>query len=381
MSSNNQGSGGGGPWGGGGGGGTRGQWPPSGGGGTPPNIEEMLRRSQDSVRRFLPGGFGGGRMIMLVIAGIVILWLFSGFYRIQPDEQGVELLFGDWDDTITEPGLHWWFPGPIGEVITPKVTVINRVNIGFRDPSDLGGRVTQASDVPRESLMLTGDQNIADVDFTVQWRIANAGEYLFNIRDPNETVKLVAESAMREVVGQTRLDDLITSAREQVQSQSRILLQQVLDGYGAGISIERVQLQLTSPPPPVIDAFNDVQRARQDKERLQNQAEAYQNRIVPTARGEAASIIQEATGYKERVIKEAQGEGARFTEIYETYLAAPDVTRRRLYIETLRDVLSKANKVIIDKNSMGGQGVVPYLQLNDLKRNRANSDGDNDAAR
>jgi membrane protease subunit HflK len=373
MSSNNQGSGGGGPW---DGSGPRGQWPPGGGSGTPPpNIEELLRRSQDSVRRFLPGGFGGGRAIALIVAGLISLWLFSGLYRVQPDEQGIELLFGDWDDTITEPGLHWWFPGPIGEVITPKVTVINRVNIGFRDPGDLGGRGGAARDVPRESLMLTGDQNIADVDFTVQWRIANAGDYLFNIRDPDETVRAGAESAMREVVGQTRLDDLITTAREQVQSQSRILLQEVLDGYGAGISIERIQLQLTSPPPPVIDAFNDVQRARQDKERLQNEAEAYQNRIVPTARGEAASIIQEATGYKERVIKEAQGEGARFTEIYKSYLAAPDVTRRRLYIETLRDVLSKANKVIIDKNSMGGQGVVPYLPLNDLHRNRANSDG------
>jgi membrane protease subunit HflK len=294
----------------------------------------MLRRSQDRVRRFLPGGMGTGRAIAMVIGGLVILWLLSGLYRVQPDEQGVELLFGNWDETITEPGLHWRWPAPIGEVQTPKVTVLNRVNIGFRDPGDLGGRVAAARDVPRESLMLTGDQNIADVDFTVQWRISNAGNYLFNIRDPEETVKLVAESAMREVVGQTNLDDLITTAREQVQSQSRVLLQQVLDEYGAGISIERIQLQLTSPPPPVIDAFNDVQRARQDKERLQNEAEAYSNRIVPSARGEAASVIQEATAYRERVIKEAQGEGARFTEIYESYIAAPDVTRRRLYIET-----------------------------------------------
>jgi membrane protease subunit HflK len=222
--------------------------------------------------------------------------------------------------------------------------------------------------------MLTGDQNIADVDFTVQWRIINAGNYLFNIRDPEATVKLVAESAMREIVGQTKLDDLITTAREQVQGQARVLLQQVLDGYGAGIGIERIQLQLTSPPPPVIDAFNDVQRARQDKERLQNEAEAYQNRIVPTARGEAASVIEEATAYKERVTKEAQGEGARFSEIYQSYLIAPDITRRRLYIETLRDVLKEANKVIIDEGADGGQGVVPYLPLNEINRNR-NTDG------
>ena len=285
------------------------------------------------------------------------------------------LIFGKWDGAITESGLHWRWPTPIGEVQTPKVTVINRVNIGFQDASDLGGRVSGSRDVPTESLMLTGDQNIADVDFTVQWRIINAGEYLFNIRDPEATVKLVAESAMREVVGQTKLDDLITTAREQVQSQTKVLLQQVLDNYGAGIGIERIQLQLTSPPPPVIDAFNDVQRARQDKERLQNEAEAYQNRIVPTARGEAASVIEEATGYKERVIKEAEGEGARFTEIYESYRVSPDVTRRRLYIETLRDVLTGANKVIIDEGADGASGVVPYLPLNELNRNKNTNDG------
>jgi len=376
MPWNNQGSGGGGPWGGSGGGGPRGQWPPSGGGAgvPPPNIEEMLRRSQDRVRRMLPGGWGSSRAILLLAGAIVLLFFIGGFYRVEPDEQGVELLFGKWTGTTTDPGLHWW-PPLIGEVQTPKVTVINRVNIGFRDPNDLGGRVAAARDVPRESLMLTGDQNIADVDFTVQWRISNAGEFLFKIRDPEATVKLVAESAMREVVGQTRLDDLITTAREQVQSRTRQLLQEVLDSYTAGISIERIQLQLTGPPPPVIDAFNDVQRARQDKERLQNEAEAYQNRIVPTARGEAASIIQEATAYKERVIKEAQGEGARFAEIYGSYRAAPDVTRRRLYIETLRDVLLRADKIIIDEAGEGGQGVVPYLPLNELTRNRPAAGG------
>ncbi len=374
MPRNNQGSGDGGPWG-GGGDGPRGQWPPSGGSGAPPpNIEEMLRRSQDRVKRFLPGGFGSGRIAILIIGGLIFLTFISGFYRVQPDEQGVQLLFGKWDKTVTESGLHWW-PPLIGEVRTPKVTVINRVNVGFRDAGDLGGRVTTVRDVPRESLMLTGDQNIADVDFTVQWLISDAGKYLFNIRNPEATVKLVAESAMREVVGQINLDDLITTAREQVQSQAKVLLQQVLDEYGAGINIERIQLQLTGPPPPVIDAFNDVQRARQDKERLQNEAEAYQNRIVPTARGEAASVVQEATAYKERVVKEAQGEGARFSDIYESYRAAPDVTRRRLYIETLRDVLAGANKVIIDEGAEGGQGVVPYLPLNELNRGRAASDG------
>jgi membrane protease subunit HflK len=373
MPWNNQ--GGGGPWGGSGGGPWGGQRPTggSGGGGQQPNIEEMLRRSQDRVRRVMPGGFGSPVAIALIILVLLGVWLLSGLYRVQENERGVPLLFGDWNGDVTEPGLHWWPPAPIGEVLVPPVTQINRLNIGFRDASDIRTRTTSTRDVQNESLMLTSDQNIADVDFTVQWRISNAGEYLFNIRNPEETVKAAAESAMREVVGQTALDDLLTTAREEVQSKTRDLIQSILDGYGAGIAIERVQLQKTEAPPPVIDAFNDVQRARQDKEKLQNEAESYRNRIVPTSRGEAAGLIQEATAYRERVIKEAQGEASRFDQIYETYRSAPEVTRRRLYIETLRDVLEKADKVIIDDGAEGGQGVVPYLPLNELNRNRSTS--------
>ncbi len=376
MPWNNQ--GGGGPWGGSGGGGGGpwgGQRPTggSGGGGQQPNIEEMLRRSQDRVRRVMPGGFGSPVAIALIILVVVGVWLLSGLYRVQENERGVPLLFGDWSGDVTEPGLHWWPPAPIGEVLVPPVTQINRLNIGFRDASDISTRPTSTRDGQNESLMLTSDQNIADVDFTVQWRISNAGEFLFNIRTPEETVKAAAESAMREVVGQTALDDLLTTAREEVQSKTRDLIQSILDGYGAGIAIERVQLQKTEAPPPVIDAFNDVQRARQDKEKLQNEAESYRNRIVPTSRGEAAGLIQEATAYRERVIKEAQGEASRFDQIYETYRSAPEVTRRRLYIETLRDVLEKADKVIIDDGAEGGQGVVPYLPLNELNRNRNTS--------
>ncbi len=376
MPWNNQ--GGGGPWGGSGGGGGGpwgGQRPTggSGGGGQQPNIEEMLRRSQHRVRRVMPGGFGSPVAIALIILVLLGVWLLSGLYRVQENERGVPLLFGDWSGDVTEPGLHWWPPAPIGEVLVPPVTQINRLNIGFRDASDIRTRTTSTRDVQNESLMLTSDQNIADVDFTVQWRISNAGEFLFNIRTPEETVKAAAESAMREVVGQTALDDLLTTAREEVQSKTRDLIQSILDGYGAGIAIERVQLQKTEAPPPVIDAFNDVQRARQDKEKLQNEAESYRNRIVPTSRGEAAGLIQEATAYRERVIKEAQGEASRFDQIYETYRSAPEVTRRRLYIETLRDVLEKADKVIIDDGAEGGQGVVPYLPLNELNRNRNTS--------
>ncbi|MGB0571829.1 MAG: FtsH protease activity modulator HflK [Alphaproteobacteria bacterium] len=382
MPWNSQG-GGGGPWGGGGsGGGGGGPWggqrPPGGGGmggGQQPNIEEMLRRSQDKVRRIMPGGFGSGRGIAIVVLVVLVLWGLSGFYRVQENERGLELVFGKWNEQVAAPGLRWRWPTPIGEVLTPAVTQINRLNIGFRDAADYG-RSNSPRDITGESLMLTSDQNISDVDFTVQWRIADPADYLFNILEPEETVKAAAESAMREVVGQTKLDDLLTTAREGVQDDTRDLLQQILDSYGAGISVERVQLQKTEAPAPVIDAFNDVQRARQDQERLQNKAEAYRNRIVPTARGEAAGLLEEAAAYRERVIKEAQGEAARFDQIFETYRAAPDVTRRRLYIETLRDVLENANKVIIDEGSGGGQGVVPYLPLNELNRNRSSNSGD-----
>ena len=383
MAWNGQGGGGGGgPWGGSGGGGAGGgpwggQRPTGGGGlgggGQQPNVEEMLRRSQDRVRRLIPGGMGSPKAIILILAILIGVWLVNGLYRVQETERGVELLFGKWNGNVTESGLHWWPAAPIGEVLTPAVTQINRMNIGFRDSTDLGSRGGASRDVENESLMLTSDQNIADVDFTVQWRISNAGEYLFNIRDPEETVKAAAESAMREVVGQTALDDLLTTAREGVQGKTQKLLQSILDGYGAGIAIERVQLQKTEAPAPVIDAFNDVQRARQDKEKLQNEAESYRNRIVPTARGEAAGVLEEASAYRERVIKEGQGEASRFDQIYESFKAAPEVTRRRLYIETLRDVLEKADKVIIDNNAQGGQGVVPYLPLNELGRNRRSS--------
>jgi len=379
------GNGGGGPWGGsGGGGGGGGPWGgqrPTGGsggggglgGGQQPNVEEMLRRSQDRIRRIVPGGFGSPMIIIMILLVLIGIWLLNGLYRVQENERGVELLFGEWKGAVTEPGLHWWPAAPIGEVLTPPVTQINRLNVGFRDSSDADGRRASQRDLDSESLMLTSDQNIADVEFTVQWRILQPGEYLFNIRDPEDTVKAGAESAMREVVGQTPLDDLLTNARENVQAKTQELLQSILDGYGAGIQIERVQLQKTEAPPEVIDAFNDVQRARQDKERVQNEAESYRNRIVPTARGEAAGVIEEATAYRERVTKEGQGEAARFDQIYETFKAAPEVTRRRLYIETLRDVLEKADKVIIDSNAQGGQGVVPYLPLNELTKNRSGS--------
>ena len=351
-----------GPWGGGSGGGG------GGGGPTPPDIEEMLRRGQDSFKRFIPGGVGGMRGIILIVLAVAALWGGSGFYRVQPGEQGVELLFGKFVKHTT-PGLNYWFPSPIGEVLKPNVERTNTVSVGFREVNqDRRGRGT-GRDVPQESLMLTGDQNIIDIDFVVQWRIKNAADFLFNIRDPEGTIKIAAESAMREVIGQTGLEDATTGKRQQVQQKARALLQKILDDYGAGVAIAEIQLQKADPPAEVIDAFHDVQRARQDQERSINEATAYKNDIVPKAKGQAQTMIQAASAYREKVIKEADGEAQRFLSVYETYKIAKDVTTRRLYLERMQQVLKDAEKVIIDKGQ-GGTGVVPYLPLPELQKRR-----------
>ena len=342
-----------GPWGGG----------PSGP--QPPDIEEMLRRSQDRLKRFLPGGLGTMRGIILAILAVVAIWLASGFYKVQPGEQGVVLLFGKFTQT-TDPGLHWFFPGPIGEVLTPDVERVNRIDIGFRGAVE-GSRSSVQRDIAEESLMITGDQNIADADLTIFWKVGDAADFVFNIRTPELTVKAVGESAIREVIGQTSLQDALAGGKEAIQNRTLDVMQEMLDRYGAGIFIRDVQLLQVEPPSAVIDSFNEVQRARQDKARKKNEAEAYRNKVVPTARGEAAQIIQEATAYKERLIKESEGEAKRFLSVYETYKMAKDVTLQRIYLETIEEVYRGANKVIIDSGK-GGIGVVPYLPLPELQK-------------
>jgi membrane protease subunit HflK len=280
---------------------------------------------------------------------------------VRPDEQGVELLFGKYVKT-TAPGLNYWFPAPIGEVMKPKVTATNQITVGFR------GSGATARDVPSESLMLTGDENIVDVKFTVQWRIRDAGEYLFNIRDVEGTIKIAAESAVREIAGGSPLQSILADQREVVAQKSEDLLQQIMDGYAAGITILDLQIQNSDPPKEVIDAFNDVQRAKQDQERLQNEANAYRNDIVPRAKGEAARMVQSATAQKERLIREAEGQASRFTAFYETYVADKDVTTRRMYLEAMQEVLGRSDKIIMDEK--GGSGVVPYLPLPEIQRRR-----------
>jgi membrane protease subunit HflC len=267
-----------------------------------------------------------------------------------------------------QPGLRYHWPSPFEAVERPKVTRVERIEIGYRSG---GGTVdsrrgtTGDRDVPDESLMLTGDENIIDVDFTVFWLIKDAGKYLFKIRDPRATVKKAAESAMREVIGRTELQPALTEARQQIETSTLALLQTMLDEYQTGIQVTQIQLQKADPPVPVVDAFNDVQRARADRERLRNEAEAYRNDIIPRARGDAERLNQEAQAYREQVVSLAQGDASRFTAIYTAYDQSKDVVSRRMYLETMEQVLRGANKVILDTPA-GSPGVVPYLPLPQL---------------
>jgi membrane protease subunit HflK len=349
---------GGGPW-----GGNRGSGPgPRGRGPQPPDFEELLRRSQDRFRRVLPGGFGTGTGIAIVIIAIVLIWLASGFYRVLPDEVGVVLRFGAYNRT-TQPGLNYHLPSPIEKVLTPSVTRVNRTEIGYRSAEGAAARGARTSQVPEEALMLTGDENIVDVNFTVFWVIKNAQAYLFNIRAPDATVKSAAESAMREVVGETPIAQALSEGRGKIETDTQHLLQSILDAYRAGIEVTQLQLLKVDPPAPVIDAFRDVQRALADRERLRNEAEAYRNDIIPRARGDAVRIKQEAEAYRQEIIARAQGDADRFLSVYHAFKAAQDVTVQRLYLETMEEILKNSNKVIIDKSAEGSNGVLPYLPL------------------
>jgi modulator of FtsH protease HflK len=369
--------GGGGPWGGGPGGPWGGR-PGGGGGQQPPDLEELLRRSQERVRNLLPGvgGPGGGRKGALLVGLAVLgIWLASGFYRVQPEEQGVVLRFGKLD-RVTSPGLNYHLPWPVEEVVKPQVTRVNRIEIGFRSGSGQPGvRGGGAREVADEALILTGDENIIDVNFVVLWKIGDAAQYLFNIRDPEATVKAASESVVREIIGQTPIVEATTEGRRTIETRAREQLQALMNEYGAGILIDEVQLQKADPPQEVIDAFRDVQRAQADRERAQNEAEAYANDIIPRARGEAERLLQESQGYKQEVVARATGEAERFKSVLAEYSKAQDITVRRIYLETMEEVLKRTNNVIIDGQgaangaagggaaAAGGTGVVPYLPL------------------
>jgi membrane protease subunit HflK len=347
--------GGGGPWGGSGGGGGQGPWG-RGPGQRPPDIEDLLNR----VKRFSPGGFGGGRGIALFGVGIVVVWLMTGFYTVQPDEVGVPLLFGKVQGT-TQPGFNWNWPSPIGHVEKPKVTAVNRIEIGGRSDGN-------ASDsVLAESLMLTGDENIIDIRFNVQWQINDPYKYLFNINDPEGTIKSVSEAAMREIIGQTQFQYALTEGRAEVEFRSKELIQAILNTYGAGVFVTQVALQGVDPPGQVVEAFRDVQAAKADKESAVNEAQKYFNQVTQEAEGNAQQIIKAAEGYKEQKIAISTGDAQRFIAVYDQYVQSKTITERRIYLETMEQIMRNMDKVLIDGAGMGG--AVPYLPLNELLKN------------
>ena len=367
----------GGPWGGGSG----------GQGGALPDLDELIARLQSQARRFVPGGGGGGGSggsgpgqfggrglaVLGLVAGVI--WLSSGFYRVEPDEQGVVLRFGAYNRT-TLPGLNYHLPWPFEQAVTPAVTRINRVEVGFRGAQDApqparfqAGREVpplgpvrdgQTREVGEESLMLTGDENIIDIDFSVFWRIRKVDEFLFNTREPQAAVKSAAESVMREVIGRTPIQPALTEARARIEQSVTSGVQAIMDQYGTGVEITQVQLQKVDPPADVIDSFRDVQRANTDAERLRNEAESYRNDIVPRARGDAARLTNEADGARQASIAEATGQAQRFLSVFQAYEVSKDVTLRRLYIETMQEILSKTPSVVVDDRL---QGIMPFLPL------------------
>ncbi len=351
---------GGGPWGGGGGGNNQGPWgqgpnrPRGGGGGGnggPPDLEEMIRRSQDRLRNIVPGGFNGGVFVILLLV-IAAFVLFQSVYTVQPDERGVELRFGKPKDEIAGPGLHYHF-WPFETVDIVKVTE-QQINIGAR------GNASST-----EGLMLSGDQNIVNVQFSLLFTVTDPKAYLFNVENPNATLQQVAESAMREVVGRRPAQDVFRDNREEISTQVREIIQGTMDSYGAGVAINAVPIEDAAPPREVADAFEEVQRAEQDEDRFVEEANQYSNQKLGQARGQAAQIREEASAYKDRVVNEATGEAQRFVSIYDAYRVAPAVTRERIFIETMEQVLKNSNKIILDDRQ---GGVVPYLPLNEMLR-------------
>jgi modulator of FtsH protease HflK len=374
-------SGGGGPWGrpGGNGGGP---WGGGGGGKTPPNLEDLLRRGQDRLRGLIPGGggsgggygggstgVGGGRSAAVIVVLAIAIWLATGFYTVYPRQVGIETIFGRYVGTKGE-GLRYNFPYPIGGVVKPDVGSQNSIQIGFRSGPGGQGR---ARDVPDESLMLTGDENIVDLDFEVQWRVnpLKASDFVFNLQNPEGTIKAISESAMREVIGRRNIQAILTNEQSSIAQEVKEMVQKALDEYGAGVRIEVVQLVSVNPPPEVRPAFIDVNAAQQDADTAQNEAKTYASREVPQARGKASQIVQQAEAYRTKATADATGQAARFSEVYASYKAAPAISRERIFLETMEKVLGSVNKVIIDQNGAqpGGAtaaGVLPVLPLSEF---------------
>jgi membrane protease subunit HflK len=372
WSNQSGGGGGGGPWGQrGGSGGPGGPWgsgPQGGGSGRPPDLEDIIRRSQDRIRGFMPGGQMGGRGALIVLLAAIAIWLMTGWYTVRPNEVGINMIFGRYVSTAAE-GLRYNFPYPIGSVEKPQVTTRRTVEIGVRAAE--AARRTQRANAD-ESMMLSGDENIVDIDFSLQWQVdpAKVTDFVFNLQNPDGTVRVVAESAMREVIGRRNIQAILTTDRAAIEAEVKQLTQDTLNHYGAGVEIILVNLQKVDPPVQVIDAFRDVQAARQDQDRVRNEAETYASRIVPEARGEATKIIQAAEGYRESTTAYAKGAASRFSQVYDEYRKAPDVIRERIFLETMERVLGNTEKTILDGQGCA-QPVLPYLPLGEVARRPA----------
>lgn len=351
-----------GPWGSGGGG----PWGSGQGGNQQPDLEAILKRGQDKFKQFQQGSGAPGPLMFLLFAVVAALVGFYAFtFRVNPDQVGVVMRFGK-PVRVEPPGLHPRLPYPVEEVFLPSVTHQNTIDVGKRSTTTSSGRTVVSND---NTLMLTSDENIVDLSFVVYWRIRTdkVQDYLFNIQTPETTVREVAESAMREVVGQSPLQSLLTEGRQKTEAAVQKLMQTILDGYGAGVRVDQIQLREVDPPQQVIAAFRDVQAARNERDTLQKTAQTYADRVVPQAKGEADRIIAAAQGYRDQTVAEATGQAARFLAIYEEYKKAPELTRQRMFLEMQEKVLSGADKIILD-NKNGGQGVVPFLSLDQLQR-------------
>ncbi len=326
------------------------------------NIDNLLNNFFSKIKKiFFNGGPDNKKSFISVVLILLIIWLVSGFYKVNANEQGVVLRFGEWVRS-TQPGLHYHLPYPIEIAKTPKVTKVNKTEIGFRTFRESKRILSE------ESLMLTGDENIVDINFSVFWVIKDAGKYLFQLRSPERSIKSVSESVMREVIANSRISSVLAEGRKDIEVQSIGAIQNVLDNYNSGVQITQLQLQKVDPPDQVIDSFRDVQRARADKEKFINEAIAYRNDIIPKARGEAAKIVQESEAYKKEVLARSQGDANRFNSILKSYKTNEDVTKNRIYLETLEEVFQNANKVIIDTKQ--GSGVLPYLPLPEIKKRK-----------
>ena len=334
--------------------------------------DDYLKSFQDKLKNMFPKN--NPTSLGLVVVILLFIWTLSGFYRVGTDEQGVVTRFGEYVRT-TEPGLHYHLPFPIESVFKPKVTKVNRIEVGFRTSQSQFSQTPQTRQTPEEALMLTGDENIVDLNFTIFWIINDAKDFLFNVRNPEITIKSIGESVMREKIGQTPIDPILSEGKSIVEEDVKNSVQAVLDYYQSGVLVTQVQLQKADPPELVIESFRDVQRAKTDEQRLRNEAEAYRNDIIPKARGEAERKIQEAEAYKKEVVAKAEGEAQRFISVYNSYKTSKDVTRERIYLETLEKTLGKIDKVIVDNNA--GSGVVPYLPLPELKKKINNNSNSN----